>query len=201
MDNANTLGILRQLERGEISAVEADTRLTAPAAIERVAAPPFDRNELPIWLRRLWITLLVGGILVVMLGGWIIAATVRANILWFWLGLPTVLLGSLLLAIGAGAFSGHWVYLNVEPSRRRHQAISFALPFPTGLIRMGVWIARFVPPHPRARVRVSAAHSRFDALWDDPDEFVNALERELAAGRGITIDVDGEGARVQVYIV
>lgn len=155
MDNANTLGILRQLERGEISAAEADTRLTAPL-VERVATPPFDRAEIPAWLQRIWTMILIAGIAVVWLGAWIIAATVRANVLWFLLGLPTVLLGSLLIAIGAGAFSAHWVYVNVEPSRTRRHAIRFALPLPMGLARFGLWIMRFVQPHPRARVFRSA---------------------------------------------
>jgi len=121
--------------------------------------------------------------------------------LWFLLGLPLVLLRSLLIAIGAGGFSGHWLYINVEPSRKHHHAIRFALPFPMGLLRLVLWIARFVQPHPRARVRVSTARSKFDALWDETDEFVDALEHELAEGRGITIDVDDNDERVQVYIV
>jgi len=111
------------------------------------------------------------------------------------------LLGSLVIAIGAGGFSGHWVYVNVEPSRKRHHAIRFALPFPMGLLRFGSWIARFVQPHQRAHVRVSTVHSKFDALWDDPDELIDALERELREGHGITVDVDENDARVQVYIV
>jgi hypothetical protein len=202
MDNAGTLGILRQLERGEISALEADTRLTTPPQIERVAAPPFDQIRLPAWLQRIWITLLIAGTAVVMLGAWIIAATVRTNaFLWLLFGVPFVLIGSLLLAIGAGGFSGHWLYVSVESSRKRQHAIRFALPFPMGLVRLGLWIMRFVQPHHRARVRVSATHSQFDALWDDPDEFIRALERELVEGRSITIDVDNPGERVQVYIV
>jgi hypothetical protein len=68
-------------------------------------------------------------------------------------------------------------------------------------VRLGLWIARFVQPHPGARVRVSTARSKFDAFWDDPDEFINALERELAEGRGVTVEVDDQDARVQVYII
>ena len=201
MDNTGTLGILRQLERGEISATEADTRLSVPPRVERVSAPPFDQIHLPAWLQRIWITLLIAGVVVVVFGAWIIAATVRANVLWLLFGVPFVLIGSLLLAIGAGGFSGHWLYINVEQTRKRHSTIRFALPFPLGLVRLGLWIARFVQPHQRARVHVNSSRSKFDALWDDPDEFIRALERELAEGRGITIDVDDPGNRVQVYIV
>jgi len=201
MDNASTLGVLRQLERGEISAAEADTRLTAPPQIERVAAPPFDQMQIPRWVQHIWITVLMAGIGAVLFGTWIVAATVRVNILWLLLGLPIVLLGSLLIAIGAGGFSGHWLYVNVEQSRTRRHSIRFALPFPLGLLRLGLWLAHFVQPRPRARIRVSTARSKFDALRDDPDELIDALERELVAGRGMTIDVDDKDERVQVYIV
>jgi hypothetical protein len=201
MDNANTLSILRQLERGEISATEADTRLIAPARIERVTTPPFDRAELPFWLRQIWITLLIAGIGIVVLGAWIIAATVHANVLWFLLGLPTVLFGSLLTAIGAGAFSGHWLYVNVENSRRRARSIRLAFPIPLGLVRLGLSVARWISPQALARVRTSLGQSEFDTIVDNPDELINALERELAAGNGITIDVDGKNERVQVYAI
>jgi hypothetical protein len=201
MDNASTLDILRRLERGEISATEADSRLITPSPVERVAASPFDQMQIPTWVSHIGVIVLMVGIGIVLFGAWIIAATVHTNPLWLLLGLPTVLLGSLVIAIGAGGFSGHWLYVNVEQSRKHHHAIRFALPFPMGLLRFGLWIARFVQPHQRARVHVNSSRSKFDALWDDPDEFIRALERELVEGRGITIDVDNPGERVQVYIV
>jgi hypothetical protein len=201
MDNASTLDILQRLERGEISATEADTRLITSPPVERVAAPPFGGMVIPSWVYRIGIVVLTAGIAIVLFGAWIIAATVHANILWLLFGLPLVLLGSLVIAIGAGGFSGHWLYVNVEQSRKRQHAIRFALPFPMGLVRFGLWIVRIAQPHPRARVRVSTARSKFDAFWDDPDEFINALEHELAEGRGIAVDVDDQDARVQVYII
>ena len=201
MDNASTLDILRRLERGEISATEADTRLIAPSPVERVAAPPFGAMVIQSWVYRIGVVMLTAGIAIVLFGAWVIAATVHTNPLWFLLGLPLVLFGSLLIAIGAGGFSGHWLYINVEQSRKRHHAIHFALPFPMGLLRFGLWIARFVQPSPRAHVRVSTARSKFDAFWDDPDELIDALERELREGRGITVDADDNNERVQVYIV
>jgi hypothetical protein len=201
MDNANTLGILQQLERGEINAAEADTRLNAPPPVERVDAPPFEQAQIPAWAQRIGIIVLTAGIAIVLFGTWIIAATIRANILWLLFGLPLVLLGSLLIALGASGFSGHWLYVNVGSSRKHHHAFRFAFPFPIGLLRFGLWIAQWVQPHSRARVRVGTTRSKFDAFWDDPDELVGALERELREGRGITFDVDDNDERVQVYIV
>ena len=200
MEHSDTLDILKKLETGEISADEARARLETPPVVERVETPPFDPAQIPNWVRRIWLVPLTLGVLIVVLGTWVITAS-RTNILWFLLGLPLVLLGSLVIAIGAGGFSGHWLYVNVEPLRKHHHAIRFALPFPMGLLRFGLWIVRFVQPYPCARVRVSTARSKFDAFWDDPDELIDALERELREGRGITVDVDDQDARVQVYIV
>jgi hypothetical protein len=37
--------------------------------------------------------------------------------------------------------------------------------------------------------------------WDDSEQLFRALERELAEGRGVTIEVDDKNEHVQVYIV
>lgn len=200
MDKPDALGILQQLERGEISADEANARLNAPP-VERIATPPFDRSQLPAWVRQIWLIPLTLGVLVVVLGTWIIAGPARDNILWFFIGLPVVLLGTLLTTIGASAFSGHWLYVNVQESRTRHRAIRFGLPFPLGLLRFALGLAQFKRPRPGARVNVSTSRMDFNAVWENPAEFIRVLERELDAGRGITVDVDDKDERVQVYIV
>ncbi len=200
MENTDALGVLKQLERGEISADEADARLNAPPQIERDESPHFDESAIPIWIRRIWVYPLIAGVLIVLLGTWIIAATVHANILWFLLGLPMVLSGSLLIALAAGTHSAHWVYVNIENSRKHRRAIRFGIPFPMSLVRLGLWFARFKTPKPRANVNVSTSRIRFNTFWQDPDEFFGALERELKEGRGITVDVDDKNEHVQVYI-
>ncbi|MBI5032803.1 MAG: hypothetical protein HZB51_19940 [Chloroflexi bacterium] len=196
MDNADTMGILRQLERGEINAREADARLYAPR-VERTDTPPFDPVDLPQWMRMMWGIPLTLGILIVLLGTCIIASTVHANILWFLIGLPVVLFGTLLIVIGAGAFSGHWLYVNVEPTRRNKRPIRFGIPFPIGLLHLVAWVAPWAISFSKNRIRTR--HGDWD--WDDPSEIIAALERELRDGRGITIDVDDKNGRVQVYIV
>ena len=196
MDNADTLGILRQLERGEINAREADARLYT-RRVERTDTPPFDPIDLPNWMRTIWSIPLTLGTLVVLLGTCIIAATVHTNILWFLIGLPVVLFGSLFIVIGAGAFSGHWLYVNVESSRRHRHHVRFGMPFPIGLLKLVLWFAPWAVGFSKDRIHTHDI--AFD--WDDPEEIVAALERELKAGRGITIDVDNKDERVQVYIV
>lgn len=196
MENSDTLGVLKQLERGEISASEADARLNAPS-VERIATPPFDKSELPYWVRMAWSIALIVGTLIVVLGTWIIAATAHANILWFLLGIPIVLLGSLIIMLGASVFSGHWLYVNVEESRKNRHAVRFAIPFPIGLLRLASWIAPWAIKMTQNNIRIN--QGKFD--FNDSAELITALERELREGRGITVDVDEPGERVQVYIV
>lgn len=199
MDNSDMIGILRQLERGEISANEAEARLNAPPEIERGYAPRFDETDAPDWVRRLWVYPLTAGILLVGLGAWVITATVNANILWFVLGLPIVLLGSFVIAVAASARTGHWMYVDVREGGRRRHNFHFGIPFPFGLVRFGLGIARWVAPYSHTRIRMNRNNMSFD--WSDADALIDALERELAAHRGVTVDVDDDDSRVQVYIV
>ncbi len=197
MDNSDTLGILEQLERGEIDAREADARLNAPRpVIERADAPREDARDVPEWIRRLWVYPLLAGVLLVGFGAWIIVATVHANILWWLLGLPIVLLGSLVLAIAASARSGHWLFVNVKDAERHN--FRFGIPLPLGLARAALWIARWFVP--KSSFRVGRNRMVFDN-WDDVNAILDAFERELNERRGLTIDVDEDDERVQVYIV
>ena len=197
MDNSDTLGILQQLERGEINANEADARLNAPT-VERNYDPRFEETDAPSWVRRLWVYPLIAGLLLVGLGAWIIVATVHANILWFLLGLPIVLLGAVVLSIAASARSGHWLYVNVKEAGRRGHTFRFGIPLPLDLARVGLWIARWFVP--RTRFRVGKASRIFDQ-WDDVNEILDVLERELNERRGVMVDVDDNDEHVQVYIV
>ena len=199
MDNSDALGILRQLERGEINAHEADARLSAPPAIERDDEPQFDETDAPNWVRQLWVYPLAAGILIVGVGAWIITATVNANILWFIVGLPIVLLGSFVIAVAASARSGHWMYINVREGGRHRHNVHFGIPFPFGLIRFGLEIAQWFAPYSHIRFRMNRNGTSFD--WSDAEALIDALERELAANRGVTVDVDDDDNRVQVYIV
>jgi hypothetical protein len=164
--------------------------------IERDDAPREDERDVPEWIRRLWVYPLLAGILLVGFGAWIIVATVHANILWWLLGLPIVLLGSLVLAIAASARSGHWLFVNVKDAERHN--IRFGIPLPLGLARVALWIARWFVP--RSSFRVGKNHMVFDN-WDDVNAILNAFEQELNERRGLTIDVDEDDERVQVYIV
>jgi hypothetical protein len=201
MENADALGILRQLERGEISAEQAGARLNERPSVESRSTPSTPEVGAPAWFRRLWFYPLLGGLLIVGLGTWIITATVHANILWFFCGLPILLLGTLVLAIAATAQSAHWLYVNIEGGRRRSRNFRIGFPFPLGLVRGVLWLGGLFIPISNAKFRVRGHVVKLGATWSDVEEFFTALEGELAQGRGITIDVDDADERVQVYIV
>jgi hypothetical protein len=197
MDNSNTLGILKQLERGEINLNEAEARLNAPLPkIEHDFEPRLDTMDVPDWVRQLWVYPLAVGLLLVCFGGWVIAATANANMLWWLLGLPIVLLGSLVIAIAASARSGHWLYVNVKDAGTHN--IRFGVPLPLGLARAALWVARWFVP--MSSFRAGKNRMGFDD-WDDVTEILAAFERELNERRGITVNVDDDDERVQVYIV
>src|SRR5512142_2209913 len=199
-NNASAFGILKQLERGEISVEQADERLNEPPRVEQ-DSPPIPEVGAPAWFRRLWFYPLLGGLLIVGLGTGIITATVHANILWFVCGLPILLLGTLVLAIAATAQSAHWLYVNIEGGRRRRRNLRFGFPFPLGLVRGALWLGGLFVPVSPANFKVRGRAVKLGAAGNDVEGFLAALEGELAQGRGITIDVDDAGERVQVYIV
>lgn len=203
MDNSDTLGILQKLERGEISPEEASARLDAPSQVERIDPPTVELDAAPNWVRQLWVYPLISGLIGVGIGAWIIVSTVHANALWFVCGLPILLIGALVLALAATARAGHWLYVNVQASRKHKHSFRFAIPFPLGLVRIGLWFAKIFVPHATSQAHIGfrARDRDFKMDWADVDAFLDALERELAEHRGMTVDVDDNGERVQVYIV
>ncbi len=200
MDETEQLGILKQLERGEISAEQAEERFHAPPDIERDYQPRAEGA--PDWIQRLWIYPLAAGLGIVGVGAWIISATARANVLWFVCGLPLVLFGSLVLALAAAmTTTGHWLYVDIQGRGAHHHNMRFGTPFPLGLVRGGLWLALHLGAHPRAKFRVRGRTVGFDANWEEANAFLTELERELTRGNGVTVDVDDRDERVQVYLV
>ena len=201
MDNSDTLGILQQLERGEITPEEANVRLEAPYQVERIDLPTVELDAAPNWIRQLWVYPLISGLIGVGIGAWIIVSTVHANALWFVCGLPIVLIGALVVALAATARAGHWLYVNVQASRKHKHAFRLAIPFPLGLVRMALWFAKIFVPHPQAQMGFRSRDRDFKMDWADIDAFLDALERELVEHRGVKVDVDDNGERVQVFMV
>jgi hypothetical protein len=202
MDNAGTLQVLKQLERGEIRADEADARLSkAPTLLERDYSPRMERSSAPKWAQEFWEYPLIAGIGIVFLGAWVIAATAHTNALWLVLGLPMVLFGSLLIALAASMRSRHWIFINVQRDGTRRHNIRFGIPLPIVLLRAALWIARIALRNQKIRLGVNGRAFSGNSDWSDLDELFASFEHELERQPGITVDVDDEGEHVQVYFI
>lgn len=199
MEDSRTLDILKKLESGELDAAQANERLSAPPTVERDYVPRFEETQAPGWMRAIWIYLLLSELAIVGIGVWIIIATVNVNVLWFLCGLPILIFGALVLALGADLQHAHWVYVHVAQSRKGNRPIRIAVPFPMGLVRFGMWIAKIFKP--KLQIKLGKHSSGFNASWQDIEEFMKEIERALSKEGGISVDVDDKGERVQVHIV
>lgn len=206
--------ILQMVAEGKISAeqaaslmraMEADTDaesdspepqvevLETPTSFssERVDAPEFEQVKararrfamIPLWV----------GVFITVLSAWgIYAVQQRAGTnFWFYCLMLPLLLGVLLVTLGAGGQSSRWIYINVD--RRNARAddgprhITLALPLPLGLV---AWFFRTFGNllHGMNRDRV--------------DGIIQLLEVTRDSGEPLIVNVDDrdDGERVQIFI-
>lgn len=141
--------------------------------------------------QRLWLVVPVTiGLLVTVLGGWIMYSNLHPSSFngWFYcLGLPVVLLGVALMAVGSASQTARWIYVRVEQEPGKHpQHIVLGLPLPLGLAG---WVLRnfghFIPNMDRTTV----------------DEIILALDQTTSSDSPLVVNVDeGDGGnRAQVY--
>lgn len=199
MEDSRTIEILRKLERGDVNVEQANAELNAPPTVERDYVPRIEETPPPRWMKAIWLYTLISGLVIVGIGAWIIAATVNANVLWLVCGLPILLVGALVLALGADLQAAHWVYVHVARSRSSKRPIRIAVPFPMGIVHFGLAVAKIFKPN--LHVNFSKRGKGFNANWNDIEEFLQEVERSLTKEGGMTVDVDDKGERVQVHIV
>lgn len=206
--------ILQMVAEGKISAeqaaslmraLEADgdpDRDTAQAEIEVIEPPtissgePVDAPEFEQVKRRarrfsmipLWI-----GIFITVLSAWGIYAIQQSagTNFWFYCMILPLMLGVFLIALGAGARTSRWIYIDVD--RRNASAgdgprhITLALPLPLGLV---AWFFRTF-----GRNLHGMSPGRVDGI-------IQLLEVTRNSGEPLIINVDDrdDGERVQLFI-
>lgn len=175
---------------------EAEIEVLEPVAAssgggERINAPEFERvkararrfSMIPLWI----------GVFITVLSAWgIYAIQERAGTnFWFYCMIVPLMLGVLLVALGAGGRSARWIYIDVD--RRKAKAgdgprhITLALPLPLGLV---AWFFRTFgysfPGMSRGRV----------------DGIIQLLEVTRDSGEPMIVNVDDtdDGERVQIFI-
>jgi len=181
----------RPAESGAASNPGQDPPAAGSQAGYRTAADPAIQHGVEI-IRRLWLFIpLAIGILVTVLGGWIMYANLHPSSFnaWFYcLGLPVTLVGVAIMAAASASQAARWIYLRVEQKPGeypRYIVLGFPLP-----LRLAAWIlrtfGRYIPNLDRSTV----------------DEIFDVLDRTTSSDAPLMVNVDeGDGGnRVQVYL-
>jgi hypothetical protein len=141
--------------------------------------------------RRLWYIPLAAGILLTVLGGFIMYWNIHPTgfSAWFYcLGLPVLLLGVAVTALSAASRTSRWIFLHVEQKPGEHpQRIVLGFPLP---LRLTAWFLRVFRNRIPNLEKTSA------------DELLMALEETTSTDAPLVVNVDegDDGEKVQVYI-
>lgn len=197
--------ILQMVADGKISAEEAATLMRAldESAEEEIevlptmAGPgpertdPREFEEVRKRARRFAMIPLWAGVFITVFSAWAMLAIQQSagyNFWFFCLTLP-LLIGILLIALGAGGGTSRWLYLNVD---RTHQPdwprnITIAFPLPLGLAS---WFLRNFGTHIEGLKHTNV------------DEVINAISMAKNIDEPLIVNVDDTegGERVQVFI-
>jgi hypothetical protein len=197
--------ILQMVADGKINAEEAATLMSAlgESAEEEIevlptmAGPepektdPREFEEVRKRARRFAMVPLWTGVFITVFSAWAMLAIQQSagyNFWFFCLTLP-LLIGILLIALGAGGGTSRWLYLNVD---RTHQPdwprnITIAFPLPLGLAS---WFLRNFGSHIEGLKHTNV------------DEVINAISMAKNIDEPLIVNVDDteDGERVQVFI-
>ena len=200
--------ILQMVQDGKISAEQASSLMRAldadpdpseeeveiietgaSSGSERVDAPEFE--EIKARARRFAMIPLWIGVFMTVFSAWgmySIQQNAGANFWFFFLMFP-LLLGVLLIALGAGAQNSKWLYVNVD---RRHahdwpRNITLGFPLPLGLT---AWVLR------------NFGHNVRGMKHTNVDEIIQILDATGKSGAPLIINANDneDGEHVQVYI-
>ena len=200
--------ILQMVEEGKISAQEAANLMRALDAdtnpvqaetdiFQTEAASGFEGSDAPEFeevkarVRRFAMIPLWIGVFVAVLSAWgiyTIQQSAGVNFWFFCLMFP-LLLGVLLIVLGAGGPGSKWLYVNVD-RRQAHdwpQNITLGFPLPLGLT---AWFLR------------NFGHNIRGMRKTNVDEIIQVLDATGKSGAPFIVNVndDEDGEHVQVYI-
>jgi len=180
--------VLKRLENGEIDAAEAG-RLLAEAEQPPAAARPADGPDMDQF-RRNWQPNFLGSVVALLISGRVLGMTRRQHgllgglvrlVIW-----PVALLAGLAALISYAGRNSPWAHIRIEDHTGTH--IRLDVPVPLG------WVSRLLNAV-RPWVDGDVAE-RIDLAV----ETLEALQDEIVHGsQPLTIDVNDEGDRVQVY--
>jgi len=204
--------ILQMVEEGKISAEDASNLMRAldddvdadheaaeaeieviesrpDPGYERAAAPEFD--QIKARARRFSLIPLWVGVFITVFSAWIIYS-IQQNAgvnFWFYCMTLPLMLGVLLIALGAGGHSSRWIYVDVD--RRdvkpgdgpKHITLGFPIPF--GFV---AWVFE------------TFGHNINGMNKSKVDGIVQMMHATKESGEPFMVNVDDDDAHVQVYI-
>jgi len=200
--------ILHMVEEGKISAQEASNLMRALDAdsdpvqaetdiFQTEAAPGFEGGATPEFeevrsrARRFAMIPLWTGVFVAVMSAWGIYSIQQSAGMnfWFFCLMVPLLLGVLLIALGAGGQGSKWLYVNVD-RRNAHewpQNITLGFPLPLGLT---AWFLRNFGHNIRGMGKTNV------------DEIIQILDATGKSGAPLIINANDneDGEHVQVYI-
>jgi hypothetical protein len=174
-----------ETDEAEIEVIES----RADSSYERAAAPEFD--AIKARARRFSLIPLWTGVFVTVLSAWIIYS-IQQNAgvnFWFYCMTLPLMLGVLLIALGAGGRTSRWIYINVD--RRdakpgdgpKHITLGFPIPF--GLV---AWFFD------------TFGHNINGMSKGKVEGIVQMMHATKDSNEPLMINVDDDDAHVQVYI-
>ncbi len=175
-------------------AAEAGTRDRASGSGEGAGRPDADMPRIHRVAekgRRLWYIPLAVGILITVLGGFILYWNMHPTgiSVWFYcLGLPVLLLGVAITALGAASRTARWLFVNIEQKPGKSlEHIVLGFPLPLGL---SAWFLRNFGHYIPGLEKTAA------------DEIIVALDQVTSTDTPLVVDVDDgeDGDKVQVFI-
>ncbi|MGB8980380.1 MAG: hypothetical protein WCC12_00740 [Anaerolineales bacterium] len=200
--------ILQMVEEGKISAEQAASLMRALEADEesaeaqvevfeaeplpggeRVEAPEFEQVKsrarrfamIPLWI----------GVGLTVLSAWGIYSVQQSAGMnfWFFLLLLPLLLGVLLIALGAAGQSSRWLYVNVDRRNAHEGPRNITLGFPLPL-QLTAWLLR------------TFGHNMRGMQNTNVDEIIQILDATGKSGAPLIINANDseDGEQVQVYI-
>jgi hypothetical protein len=177
-EGAALLGLVSESERDDSDAVEQEQPATVSAEEQELGwIPP----------QHYWLYPLSAGLIVMLVGGAVVAAAYQQNRASPWTlvcGWIPLFLGLSIVTIAAWARTAHWIHLRVID---RHDRVSLSFPLPLRFSALVIRVTRrFIPQFRDTGV----------------DEAILALRDGLTDGQPITIEVDNEeeGEHVRIHI-
>jgi len=189
-DAAKLMRALDEDADGEAAEAEIEViESRADSGYESAAAPEFD--AIKARARRFSLIPLWTGVFVTVLSAWIIYA-IQQNAgvnFWFYCMTLPLMLGVLLIALGAGGRSSRWIYVDVDrrDARRgdgpRHITLGFPIPF--GFV---AWFFE------------TFGHNINGLSKGKVEGIIQMMHATRESGEPLMINVDDDDGHVQIYI-